>query len=130
MEIFHFIALRIRHSIRAYQTIGTEVIIGCIIRVEITTISIIHITFVIILTYTLIHKIPYKTSLELRIFTNHIPIMFETSHRITHRMSIFTLNQRFFRISLKIFFARAISGIHWAENICIVNTRILLEGFF
>ena len=45
----------------------------------------------------LIHEIPDEASLIYRILTHEIPILLQTTHRVTHRMGILTLDQRLSR---------------------------------
>ena len=108
----------IRLTVRADQTVITEIVITGIETVEVTTISINHLTVFSGPAAWLVNKIPNKTSLILRIFANQIPILFKTTFRITHRMSILALNQRFWTIRiLCIFLTVFISVIHRTINI-------------
>ena len=91
--VTHLIHVRIRHTIRTDQTIVAEVLVAGIKLVEVATIAINHLA-VLLPTDRLIHEVPDKSTLVLRIFADNVPILLETTFRITHRMSIFALDER------------------------------------
>ena len=58
--------------------------------------------------------------MEFGIFTHQIPIFFKTSLRVSHRMSIFALNQGLcHRIILTVFLTSVIAIIHRAIDVCL-----------
>ena len=63
---------------------------------------------------SLVHEVPDETTLVCRIFANHVPIFLETTHGVTHCMSVFALNQRFLRIGVHVALAASISIVHRA----------------
>src|SRR5574344_862807 len=66
---------------------------------------------------TLIYKIPNTTTLKLGVFTNQIPVFFETTFRIAHSMCILALYQWLSGITFGILLAIPIPQIHGTVNI-------------
>ena len=110
--------MRIRNTVGADQTIVTEVIVRSVKTVEISSVSIDHHAVFSFPAAGLVNEIPDKSTLQIRIFTDQIPIFFETTLRVTHCMGIFTLNQWFGSIgTLTIFFHAVIIIVHRTEDI-------------
>lgn len=131
VEISNFIHVGIGVAVGTDQTIVTEVVVGPIKAIEVTTVSINADAIFPCPTDGLIHKVPNKTSLQGRILTNQIPIFLETTLRIAHRMCIFALNQRFLDVlALGIFFHVGIVGIHRTINIgkFVAMSLLILHG--
>ena len=126
IKVTHFVHVRIRYPVRAYQTVVTEIIVRTIVLIKISAIRIYFNTVFIFPTHRLVNKVPNKPTLEFRIFTYQVPIFFESTHRIAHSMGIFALYKRFSGITLGIVLTRAVPQIHWAENIGI----IIMAGLF
>ena len=91
--VAHLIHVRVRHTVRADQTIVTEILVAGIKLIEVSTIRINHFA-ILFPTDRLINKVPDKATLILRILTNDVPILFESALGVTHRMSIFALYER------------------------------------
>ena len=118
IKIPHLIHMRIRFTVRTNQSIITEIIVACIKTVKITSICINHLSVFTGPSTRLIHEVPDKSSLQLRILTKQIPILLKSSLRVTHSMSIFTLNQRLLILIICcIFFTPFITSIHRTINI-------------
>ena len=66
----------------------------------------------------LVYEVPDEATLIFRIFADDVPIFLESSLRISHRMCVFTLDQRLLDISFTIFDTVLITIVHRAENIC------------
>ena len=126
IKITHFVHVRIRYPVRAYQTVITEIIIRTIVLIKISAIRIYLYAVLIFPTHRLVNKVPDESTLKFGIFAYQVPIFFESTHRITHSMRIFTLYKRFSGITLGIILASAIPQIHRAENIGI----IIMTGLF
>ena len=47
---------------------------------------------------SLVDKIPYESTLELRIFPDEVPIFLESTHGVAHGMSIFAEDKRSFML--------------------------------
>ena len=59
----------------------------------------------------------------MRLLANQVPVLFESTHRVTHGVSILTLNQWLLNLTashftLRVFLAPVIVGIHGAVDIC------------
>ena len=91
--VAHLIHVRVRHTVRTDQTIVAEVLVAGIKLVEVATIAINHLA-VLLPTDRLIHEVPDKATLVLRILADDVPILLETTFRVTHRMGIFALDKR------------------------------------
>ena len=126
IKVTHFVHVRIRYPVRAYQTVVTEIIVRTIVLIKISAIRIYFNTVFIFPTHRLVNKVPNEPTLEFRIFTYQVPIFFESTHRIAHSMGIFALYKRFSGITLGIVLTHAVPQIHWAENIGI----IIMAGLF
>ncbi len=120
IDMPYFIHVRIGNTVRANQTIITEVTVAGIKTVKVTTIGINHLAVLSCPTYRLIDKIPDEATLVFGILANQIPIFFKTSFRVSHGMSIFTLNQGFCHgIILTVFLTSVIAIVHRAIDICL-----------
>ena len=90
--------MRMIGAVCSYDSITAERIVRRIIIIEITTIDEDMVCAIFQRVYwppeSLIYEIPDESTLELRIFSDKVPILLEPSKRITHGMSIFTLDER------------------------------------
>ena len=114
----HLVHMRVRNTIRADQAVIAEVIIASVELIEIAAISIDHFPVLAGPAHGLIHEVPDEAPLIFRVFTDQIPIFLETSLRVTHGMSVFTLYQRLLHgVILAVFSAILVVVIHRAEDI-------------
>ena len=125
MEVFHFVSMRIWSSVRTNQAIVVEVLVRHRETTIITAIGIDLITsYLALVAQTLINKIPDKTTLILRILTDQIPILLESTHRITHGMGILLLKKRFVTIVLfQICSTTVVISIHRTENVSLASLQ-------
>ena len=65
----------------------------------------------------LVNKVPDKSTLIFRILTDDVPVFFESTHGVTHRMRVFALDKRFVDIAFTIFDTLVIIIVHRAENV-------------
>ena len=126
IKVTHFVHVRIRYPVRAYQTVITEIIVRTIVLIKISAIRIYLYAVLIFPTHRLVNKVPDESTLKFGIFAYQVPIFFESTHRITHSMRIFTLYKRLSSITLGIILTRTVPQIHRAENIGI----IIMTGLF
>ena len=119
--------MRIRLTVRTDQPIVAEVEVAGVKTVEIAAISIDHHPVLAFPAARLVNEVPNESTLVFRIFAYQIPILLEASLRITHGMSIFTLNQRLgLAVILTILDTVFIIIIHRAENVCLSGLMRLL----
>ena len=74
----------------------------------------------------LVDEVPDATALEQGVFPEQIPVFFQTTHRITHRMGIFALDQRPVLRLGGIFLASPVTMVHGAED---VRVPVLFSPF-
>ena len=119
--------MRVGATVGADQSVVVKIIVRSIVFIEVTTISVDVYSILIFPMVRLVYKVPDKTSLIFGIFAYQIPILFEAPLRVTHSMSIFTLDQRFVYIAFAVLLAGVIIVIHRAENVCkFIGTRLLI----
>ena len=92
--------------------------VGGRITAEVATVSKDVIAISIFHAQTLVNEVPDKASLVIRIVTDEFPIVGETTHRVTHSMSILTLNQGAVVVAFTITMHPTEMGIHGTVNIC------------
>lgn len=75
----------------------------------------------------LIYEVPVETTLEDRIFAYQIPVIFQVTARVTHRMVVLALYERHLAIwVLAVILAVLYRIIHWAEDVCAFSLASLL----
>ena len=120
----HFICMRMKAAVCSDYSVAAERIVRRVDIIELTSEDEYMVRTCLLRvcrpTLSLIHEVPNESTLISRIFTDHVPIFLQASHRITHRMGIFTLDQRLRRIVPEIFTARIVCVIHRAEDIRII----------
>ena len=115
---FHFPDMRMQRAVGHYQTIRTEIRI--ILHSDISHISSITpdvISFLVFYRKSLIYPIPYKTTLQLIVFINQIPVIAQIPHTISHGMGIFTKDKRHGTPLIDMLPQFPHPGIHRAINI-------------
>ena len=96
--ICDFVRMRMKRTVGSYDSVAAERIVRRIEIVEVTSVDkdMVRTVFLRICRpqESLIHEIPDESALELRIFADKVPILLESSERITHRMRIFAEDER------------------------------------
>ena len=79
--------------------------------------------------HSLVDKVPDETALVIGILSDEVPILLEITHRITHRMGIFTLDKRSGRIVRQIIDAPIGSCVHRTHDVCVpvVHSPLVLD---
>ena len=105
-------------TVGADQTVVAEVVVGCIEAVEVAAVSIDFNSVLAFPANGLVDEVPNETALQVRIFADDVPVFFESALRVTHSVSIFTLDERFGGIgTLTVFFHAFIAVIHRTEDV-------------
>ena len=114
VKIAHFIRLRIRPAVGIHQSFVAIVPVDTIVQmIKITSVTINDIPLLAFPTHRVIHKLPDKASLVIRILTHQIHILLKASERVPHSMGKFTLDQRFG--------SRRIFAISYTILVCIIH---------
>ena len=109
------------------KAVVTECLIAWVVVVIATTIAIeSNARLRIFPSQSLINKVPDKATLICRILANQIPILFKTTHRVTHCMRVLALNKWACWVTIKILFALLIRCVHRTLNIRVVVLRNIL----
>ena len=130
------VCMRMKAAVCSDYSIAAERVIACVIIVEITTIDKDMVSPVFgridLPAQGLVHEVPDEATLICRIFADKVPIFLETTHGITHCMSIFTLNQRLLRFVIQITFTVPIRIVHRANYVRIdrIIRIIIIHGTF
>lgn len=109
--------MRIRFRSGIDDTVAIEIMVAGGITAEVASVSIYRLALFVLHTQALVHEVPDETALVLRIFAYHVPIFLESSHGVTHGMSIFALYERARIVPFRIPFAASVIVIHRAEDV-------------
>ena len=122
--VAHLIGMRVQSAVGCDDTITVKVVVAGRIAAIVATVSKYLLTSnLTLIAHTLVHEVPDITTLVVRLLANQVPVLFESTHRVTHGMSILTLNQWLLNLTashlaLRVFLAPVIVGIHGAVDIC------------
>ena len=119
INLTHFNSLGLYTAIGINYTIDAEVAIGRSSGIAVvTTIIPVFASVAGLGGKALIYPVPDATTLQYRIFLNHIPIILEVAKTVTHSMSIFTQDKRTSHfLILGILFNRLGRRVHRTINI-------------
>ena len=108
----------IRHTVRADKSVITEIDVTGIEAVEIASVAVNHLSALSGPAHGLVHEVPDEPPLELGILANQVPVLFETTLRVTHGVRILALYERLLiLVVLAVAFAPFVAGIHRAVDI-------------
>ena len=108
----------IRHTVRADKSVITEIDVTGIEAVEIATVAVNHLSALSGPAHGLVYEVPDEAPLELGILANQVPVLFETTLRVTHGVRILALYERLLiLVVLAVAFAPFVVGIHRAVDI-------------
>ena len=139
--VSHLVGMRIELAVWTYNSVAVEVVVAWVVTVVVATISIFYLSELLIgqqfwfylhrnhdaAMQALIHEIPVETTLEDRIFAYQIPVFFQITARVTHRMVVLALYERHLAIwVLAVILAVLYRIIHWAEDVCAFSLASLL----
>ena len=125
--VAHLVGMGIQTAVRSDDTITVEVVVGSRIAAIVATISKdLLASDLALITQTLIDKVPDIATLIFRILTDDVPVLLETTHRVTHRMGVLALDQRTGIVALGVFLAVLIAIVHRTEDIGLALTASLL----
>ena len=133
--------MRIELAVWTYNSVAVEVVVAWVVTVVVATISIFYLSELLIGQHfwfylhwnhdaamqALIYEVPVETTLEDRVFAYQIPVIFQVTARVTHRMVVLTLYERHLAIwVLAVILAVLYRIIHWAEDVCAFSLASLL----
>ena len=124
--VTHFVGMRIRFAVGIDDTVAVEIMVAGGITAEVASVSIYRLALFVLHAQPLVHEVPDETALVLRILAYHVPIFLESSHGVTHGMSILALDERTRVVALRVLVAAAVIVIHRAEDIRLA----VLSGLF
>ena len=81
--------------------------------------------------HTLVNKVPDVAALILRLLTNQIPVLLESTHRVTHSVGILALDERTRVVAVAIALAPIVISIHGAGDVgiaSVVGSTLVLHG--
>ena len=122
--------MRIQTAVWGYDTIAVEVVVAGRITTIVATIGEDFLACDrTLVTKTLVHEVPDISTLILWIFANQVPILLESTLRVTHRMGILTLDVRFGAITLTILLALLIVDVHRTVDVglAVITTTLILH---
>ena len=94
VDILHLVIMRMGLAVRTNQSVNAErSVVGLV--AEVTAIGIIFHAFACLLD-ALVYPVPYSCASDAAISIDHIPILLQITHRVTHGVGIFTSNKGFF----------------------------------
>ena len=119
-NILNFIRMRIQTAVRSDDTVAVEVVVTARIAAVVASISKDFLTGDrTLVAQTLVNKVPDVTTLVLRILADQVPILLETTLRVTHGVSILTLDIWLGTIALAIALAFLVTDVHRTVDICL-----------
>ena len=122
--------MRMQAPVGSYDSIAVERAIRSIIFIEIASESEDMVSASLGRpAHSLVDKVPDETALVIGILPDEVPIFLEITHRITHRMGIFALDQRPRWIVRQIIDAPIGSCVHGAHDVCVpvVHSPLVLD---
>ena len=128
-NILNFIRMRIQTAVRSDDTVAVEVVVTARIAAVITTIGKDFLTGDrTLVAQTLVNEVPDVTTLVLRILADQIPILLETTLRVTHGVSILTLDIWLGTVALTIVLTFLVTDVHRAVDIslAVVSATLIL----
>ena len=119
-NILNLIGMRIQTAVRGKDTIAVEVVIAGRIASVVATIGKDFLTGDrTLVAQTLVNEVPDVTTLVLRILADQIPVLLETTLRVTHGVSILTLDVWLGTVALAIALAFLVTDVHRTVDICL-----------
>ena len=112
--------MRVRHPVRADKTVVMEVVVRCVIAVEVPAVAVDLHSVGILPVKGLVHEIPDEPALVGRVLADEVPVFPEAAQRITHRMGVLALDKWLARIAFAVFYRFVIAVVHRAEDVRIV----------
>ena len=110
--------MRIQTAVRSDDTVAVEVVVTARIAAVITTIGKDFLTGDrTLVAQTLVNEVPDVTTLVLRILADQIPILLETTLRVTHGVSILTLDIWLGTVALTIVLTFLVTDVHRADRL-------------
>ena len=94
MCILHLAHGRMRSTVRADDTVATEVSVARHVGTEVAAVCPVFASVFIFYPNTLVYPVPDVSALQVRIFVDSLPLIPETSCRVTHSVSIFRRSYR------------------------------------
>ena len=122
--VAYLVGMWVQSAVGSNNTITVKVVVAGRIAAIVATISKYLLTSnLALIAHTLIYKVPDVTTLVVRLLANQVPVLFKATHRVTHSVGIFTLNQWLLNLTasyfaLRVFLAPVVIGIHRAVDIC------------
>ena len=122
--VAYLVGMWVQSAVGCDNTVTVKVVVAGRIASIVATVSKYLLTSnLALIAHTLIHKVPDVTSLVVRLLTNQVPVLFKATHRVTHSVGIFALNQWLLNLSashfaLRVLLAPVVIGIHRAVDIC------------
>ncbi len=109
--------MRIGNAVGVYEAVDTEIPVGSIVAVEVAAVAI-YLNTVFVGAYCLVDKVPDESALKRGIFSNKIPVLFESTLGVAHCVCVLTLYEWLWHgIFFGIFLHALVVVIHRAENI-------------
>ena len=116
--VLHLIGMWIQSAVRSYDAVAVEVVVRGGIASVVAAIGEYFLAGDrTLVAQALVHEVPNEAALVFGIFTHKVPVLFETTHRITHGVGIFALNERTGVIAFRILLAVTVVVIHRTENV-------------
>ena len=122
--------MRIQATVWRNDTVTVEVVVAGRITSIVTTIGK---DFLAgdraLVTNTLVYEVPDITTLILRILADQIPILLESTHRVTHGVGILTLDVWLGTIALAVAFALLVTYVHRTVDIslAVISATLILH---
>ena len=88
IDVLHFVVVRVGNAVGRNETVDAEgTIVGLVAKVA-TVGEILH--TILLLENALIHPVPNGSATDGGVIIDHVPVLLEVAHRVTHRMGVFT----------------------------------------
>ena len=128
--VLNLISMRIQATVWRNDTVTVEVVVAGRITSIVTTIGK---DFLAgdraLVANTLVYEVPDITTLILRILADQIPILLESTHRVTHGVGILTLDVWLGTIALAVAFALFVTYVHRTVDIslAVISATLILH---
>ena len=125
--ILHLVGMGIETAVGGDDTITVEVVVGGGIAAVVATESEdLLASDLALVAQTLIDEVPDIATLVFRIGADDVPVLLESTHRVTHGVGILALDQRTGVVALRIFLAVLVAIVHRTEDVGLALTACLL----
>ena len=125
--VAHLVGVGVQSAVRSNDAVAVEVMVRGRIATVVTTVGeYLLARNLALVAQSLVYEVPDVAALIFRILADDVPILLETTYRVTHGVRILTLYQRTGIVRLGIFLTVFVAHVHRTEDVGLAPVASLL----